>query len=383
MSILSNSELNKLNEILGQRIEEVLDHFGIEYKKIKCYIMSCPIHGGDNGRACNVYTDDYMCFKCRTHHCETIFKKSLIGFVRGILSARECGWTEDRADQNKVYPWNDTIKYIQSMLNIDKKGLVTVPQDVERNNFIKMVNTIGGKEKNGYAFQLKREFVRSELDIPAEFYLKRGYSKEILDKYDIGLCVKPGKPMSDRIVIPIYDHNYQYAIECVGRSIYDECEQCKKHHKPGIKCPKEFLPSNAKWRGTSGFDKSLLFNFWFAKDFINQSHLVCLTESPGNVLRLEEAGIHNSVGIFGSDFSDGQSILIEATQALSVLVLMDNDKAGRLAAEQIKNKLKRMYDVHVHFPSANDWGQMTPEQVKEELNPLMKEISKKYERIHN
>lgn len=383
MSMLSSSELNRLNEILAERIEEVLEHFGLDARKGKSYVLACPIHGGDNGRACNIYVDNYACFCCQTHHCELVFRKTLIGLIRGILSAKFCEWS---SEGDAMYPWNSTIDYIKRMLNLDNKGLAVKSEDVKKKDFVKMVNAINGtkrKDKEGFSFKLPRSVIRERLDIPADFYLKRGYSKEILDKYDIGLCTKTGQPMTDRIVVPIYDHNYEYAIECVGRSIFDECPLCKKHHKPGDKCPADFLPSNAKWRGTPGFDKSLLFNFWFAKDFINKSNVVCLTESPGNVLRLEEAGIHNSVAMFGSDFSDGQSILIEATQALSVLILMDNDEAGQQAAERIKRKLKRMYDVHVHFPSANDWGELSPQQTLAELTPVLQGIYKKYERLHN
>ena len=49
----------------------------------------------------------------------------------------------------------------------------------------------------------------------------------------------------------------------------------------------------------------------FAKEFIKESGIVILVESPGNVWRLEEAGVHNSVAIFGSSLADRQKMILD------------------------------------------------------------------------
>ena len=56
---------------LCDNITSLLDSFGLDYKvNQKMISMSCPIHGGDNPSAVNIYPegDQYRGnWKCRTH----------------------------------------------------------------------------------------------------------------------------------------------------------------------------------------------------------------------------------------------------------------------------------------------------------------------------
>ena len=61
---------------------------------------------------------------------------------------------------------------------------------------------------------------------------------------------------------------------------------------------------HSKWRHNKDFKtQEHLYNMWFAKEFIQSTRTAIIVESPGNVWRLEEAGIHNSVAIFGTNLS--------------------------------------------------------------------------------
>jgi hypothetical protein len=87
-------------EILSHKYEELFEALGISLNRTaKMFIGCCPIHGGDNAASLNIYRDGYAVkgfWKCRTHHCERVFKKTIIGFVRGCLSAQK-GWpSKDR-----------------------------------------------------------------------------------------------------------------------------------------------------------------------------------------------------------------------------------------------------------------------------------------------
>ena len=90
---------NKLKVVCDQvcdNIENLLSALDIEEFKMsnKMITMSCPIHGGDNPSAVNIYhTGDYYRgnWRCRTHNCDSSFKSSIIGFVRGVLSKTKYG----------------------------------------------------------------------------------------------------------------------------------------------------------------------------------------------------------------------------------------------------------------------------------------------------
>lgn len=75
----SQNELKVLCDALCDNIENVLSSLDLhDYRdNSKMLTMSCPIHGGDNESALNLYYegDTYRGnWKCRTHQCEKYFK---------------------------------------------------------------------------------------------------------------------------------------------------------------------------------------------------------------------------------------------------------------------------------------------------------------------
>jgi DNA primase len=141
-------------------------------------------------------------------------------------------------------------------------------------------------------------------------------------------------------------------VGCSGRSIMDDV-------KP-------------KWKHSTGFRaEETLYNYWYAKDFIKKSGVVIVVESPGNVWRLEESGIHNSVAIFGSNLGDKQKMLLDISGAMTIITIMDNDDAGKKAAAQIQKKCERTYNIKNIDIGYSDIGEMTIEQINTEIKPLI------------
>jgi DNA primase len=178
-------------------------------------------------------------------------------------------------------------------------------------------------------------------------------------------------------VVPIYDNDYKFMVGCTGRSIYEKCNTCKSHHDPAENCPdKEKAWLYPKWKHNADFkSQNHLYNFWFAKEYILKSGIAIIVESPGNVWRLEENGIHNSVAIFGSSMSDRQKILLDSSGAMSLIVLTDNDEAGRKAAEQIKSKCQNTYRVFIPNISKADVGEMNSEEIQNEIKNYIERIA--------
>jgi 5S rRNA maturation endonuclease (ribonuclease M5) len=224
--------------------------------------------------------------------------------------------------------------------------------------------------------RLTKDDVRSRLVIPSPYFLSRGFSKEILDKYDIGDCHTKGKPMNGRAVITVYDDDNFYMVGSTGRSIYGLCDKCNCYHAGNMGCPEVSLRNiYSKWK--NNFDKSnFLYNQWFAKNEIKKCGSVILVESPGNVLRLEEAGIRNSVAIFGLTLSDTQRFLLNLSGATTIITIFDNDEneAGQKAAATIAEKLKRLYHVINYLPKQNDIAEMPINVVKEEILPILEKV---------
>lgn len=373
---IDQSKLKVVCDQLCDNIESLLETFGIDYKfNSKMISMSCPIHGGDNPSALNIYPDGDRYrgnWKCRTHNCEQEFKSSIIGFIRGIISHQKYNWQQPG---DECCSFKEALDYIESFLKQDIKSIKVSKTEKEKTNFTNSIGYIYN-EKTKTNKGITRSQVIKSIDIPSNYYIHRNYSKEILQKYDIGLCKNNDKPMYNRVVVPIYDTDYKYMVGCSGRSIFEKCHSCSCYHDPGQNCPEEknrwLFP---KWKHSTDFkSQNHLYNFWFAKDHIYETGIAIIVESPGNVWRLEENNIHNSVGIFGSSLSDRQKIILDSSGAMALIILTDNDDAGKKAAEQIKKKCQNTYRIFIPQINKNDVGDMTPEEINNQIKQYIQKI---------
>ena len=370
----NQSQLKIVCDQLCDKIDDLLNHFNIDYKHStpSMVSMQCPIHGGDNITALNIYHEgsNYRGnWKCRTHQCEKIFRESIIGFIRGVISHRKYNWTEKG---DNVCSFKEALNFAKSFLGSDIENIQIDYQAEDKKSFTRLIDKIQTNDQEKAPTILTKEIVRTHLKIPAVYYINRGYSSEILTKYDIGLCDKPNKEMSNRVVAPIYDNDGEYIIGCSGRSIFEKCESCKLYHNHEENCPdKTEAFKYSKWKHSNGFkSQNHLYNYWFAKEYISKSNTVLIVESPGNVWRLEENNIHNSVAIFGSSMSDRQKLLLDSSGAMKMVILTDNDDAGKKAKENIAEKCHKTYQIY----TPNDIGEMTKNDVQNEIISFLESI---------
>lgn len=364
MNKSTSIDQNKIKIICDKvcdRIEDLLSHFNLEYKDNGRFItMACPIHSGDNDSALNLYYtgDNYRGnWKCRTHHCEEIFKGSIIGFIRGVLSNNKYNWHKHG---DSACSFQEALDFATNFLNLSLKDIKVSKAAKDKSSFINNTKILVNSNTTTQPI-ISRNTVRKNLSIPSKYFIDRGFSKEILDKYDVGDCISQNKEMSNRAVVPIYDQSYSTMIGCTGRSIFNKCEMCKSFHNSKDNCPsEENIWKMSKWKHSLGFKtQDSLYNSWFAQEYIKSSGSVILVESPGNVWKLEENNIHNSVALFGSNLSDRQKTLLDMSGAMNIIVIMDNDEAGKKARILIDNKCSRTYNIkHIHIDK-NDIAELS------------------------
>lgn len=366
----NQNQLKVLCDNLCDQIDnlfEVLDIQDIKQNG-KMLVGCCPIHDGDNAGAFNLYPDgeNYRGnWKCRTHNCDKVFKGSIIGFVRGVLSNRKHNW---KVDGDKTVSFNETIKFIEDFLGHNLDNIKVSKSDIEKRTFASLVKNIVNNETDNLP-KISRHSIRSSLQVPSNYFIQRGFNEKILDKYDVGLCDKPEKEMYNRAVAPIYDIDHKYMVGCTGRSIFDKCQHCGSFHDPKNNCPTiEDRWKYSKWKHNYQFkSQNHLYNLWYAKKYILESSKVILVESPGNVWKLEENGIHNSVALFGSSLSDKQKILLDGSGAMTIISIMDNDEAGTKALEIIKNKCRNTYNIININISKPDIAEMNSDEIEKEI----------------
>ena len=363
-------QLKIICDKLCDRIEDVLEILEIEDIKSngKMLVGNCPIHNGDNKTAFNLYPDgDYYRgnWKCRTHNCEQTFKSSIIGFIRGVLSRKKYDWL---SQGDKTVSFEETIVFIENFLNSSINDIKISNTDIDKKRFLSIIKNLKDEQEKNIS-KITRANVISSLEYPCKYFIDRGFDSKILERYDVGICNNPEKEMYNRAVVPIYDQDHKYMVGCSGRSIFEKCSLCDCYHDSKTKCPEEsFKWKYPKWKHNSGFlSQNHLYNFWYAKKHILKYATVIIVESPGNVWKLEQAGIHNSVAIFGSSFSDRQKILLDGSGAMTIVTIMDNDNAGKLAAENIAKRCKNTYNIKNIEISKADIAEMSLEEIERDI----------------
>jgi len=377
---LNEAQLDALKSAAISKLPEIIEHFGLNVTEggKRCY-GPCPIHGGDkyNGFSIETDGDKSGSWKCYTRQCHKIFFGDIIGLVRALLSRTKYQWSGPH-DENKTASFKEAISFIVGITGC--KGIKSIgPNEaaVERKKFINNMAAIYNKQKIVAKIQIPRDKVRSSLQIPSPYYMNRGYSEEILDKYDVGYCGDFTKPMYKRSVAPIYDEDYKYCIGCCGRSIFDRCSLCNTWHNPTHKCPETNKQKGiySKWKNNYGFmGEYYLYNYWFSKPLIAKDHYAIIVESPGNIWRLEEAGVHHGVATFGAHFTDFQKDILDKSGALALIVLSDPDEAGRMMNRFIKESCEKTYQLHFPRIGTDDIGEMSIQLLQDKLCPIINEV---------
>ena len=339
--MLSNQKISSICNELFNNLEKLLIYLDIEYVEYPNRIaFPCPVHGGDASEACCVFTDGTTSkgnWQCFTRGCQEEYVNNLFGFVRGCLSYRK----------GRNATMHETADFCLEFLDKDIDELAAAP----RKSF-KAFDFFNKKIKREEA-AISRADIQGKLNIPAPYYIGRNYTQIVLEAFDVGECTAQNQPMSGRVVVPVYDEEYNY-VGCVGRAI-------KEHIKP-------------KWLHSQGFKKNVLYGLNLAKEEIMKTGTVFLVEGQGDVWRLHEAGIACAVGIFGCSINEDQLILLEQSGALNVVILTDYDEAGKKAADQIVKMCGRRFNYvrPEMIDGVKDVGDLTIQQIKEFLYPQLK-----------
>lgn len=353
----------RLNNLLEENIEQILDYFNADYKIYFNKIRTrCLVHDGPDENM-TIYTGENSNWQCYSHHCEQQYGRGLFGLIKGILSTQE----GIEVSNHETYQW------IVNFFNISPENLEAY-QENDTRAFIRTLNILNKENVNNNKI-CDRKTVRDRLKIPAQYFIERGFSPEILDRYDIGLCVDNDKEMYNRVVAPIYDENHEFVIACAGRSIFPQCKACKKFHYPELRCPSGKERNFSKWVYTFGFNgQSYLYNYWMSKKEIQRRHVAVLVEGQGDIWRLEEAGINLGLGLLGDALCSGQKILLEKSGVMDLIIATDNDRAGHECAQAIMNTCSNMYNCYRVVPEGKDIGDMTADQVKKLFNPVLEKL---------
>ena len=177
------------------------------------------------------------------------------------------------------------------------------------------------------------KFRLDKLDRTHPYLTERGLTPETIEDFDVGYCSKG--MMADRVAIPIRDAEGN-VVAYSGRW-------------PGE--PPEGTP---KYKLPQGFRKSLeLFNIDRA---IKEPGPLVIVEGFFGAMNLHQYGCRKVVALMGSTMSPAQEELIRkhTDRNSQIIVMLDEDEAGKFGREDIAVHLSRFAYVHVHVFGEKD-----------------------------
>lgn len=302
---------------IALEIRQILKILGIRFQdrgeEIRC---ACPIHKSDNPTSMSINPRQNR-WACWSRGCHEEYPGGLFGLFQTITGKTDV----------------ELEAFVNDLMS---QEILDLPEFEE-------LDTRENKPIN-----LTRQQIKERLCVPSEFYLKRGFSKEVLEEFLIGDCFSD-KRMRDRTVFPIIDINGNF-IGCSGRTHSDKKYISKWVHSKGLICAATFY----------GIDK--------AKDELKNSKVAILVEGPGDVVKLYEYGIRNAISPFGTKLTRRQRKLLTELGVETILIGFDNDEAGKKATKKIISKnsdVFRLIDLQLRC----DPDEMT----KSEWDTILKE----------
>jgi DNA primase len=192
------------------------------------------------------------------------------------------------------------------------------------------------------------KFRLEKLEREHPYLLERGLTPETIADFDIGYCAKG--MMAERIAIPVRNVNGE-VVAYAGRW-------------PGV--PAE---GNPKYKLPQGFRKSLeLFNFDRA---IKETGPLVIVEGFFGCMKLRQLGCRKVAAIMGSTLSAAQEELIRThtDRNSQVIVMLDEDEAGRAGREDMAGRLAKFVFVKVYTFDKD--GQQPDDLSAEEVSTLL------------
>ena len=196
------------------------------------------------------------------------------------------------------------------------------------------------------------KFRLDKLERTHPYLAVRGLTQETIVDFGVGYCVKG--MMAERIAIPIHDPDGAI-VAYVGR------------------WPGEPPGDTPKYKLPPGFRKSLeLFNIDRAIKELDETPLV-IVEGFFDCMKLHQSGCRKVVALMGSTMSTAQEDLIRThtTSESRVLVMLDEDGAGRAGRDDIAVRLAHFVFVKIH--SFAEEGKQPDQMTAEEVQLLMGE----------
>lgn len=332
--------LQELKKTLNNNWETVFDKLNISYEVLGDNVYStCPVHeNSDNKRALS-YSINKGIWKCWTRDCQQNHNNDIYGLIKGTLSQQKGIDIE----------FKDVLSWCKNTLKINiphnSRAIKSTLKKSEDDEFEQLITKLTKKVKHKDLDTIELE---EGIVYPSKYFIGRGFKASTLQYFKVGDCVNKTSKMYDRAIIPIYDDDGKSVVGIIARST-------KEYKSP------KFLISK-------GLDKRYcLYNYHNAIKCAITKSCLFICEGQGDVWKLYESGVNNVISVFGKIISKEQEDKILKLPVTTLVILTDNDQAGREAKTQIQRQFHRTHKLIFPQLKSKDIGDMSISQINKEI----------------
>lgn len=237
------------------------------------------------------------------------------------------------------------ISYTEAEINTPGYYWFTNEDGVERKLALERGDCIKLEKYDG-------EELLSNLANGRDYFINRGFSQKILDRFSIGGAYFDYRGVK-RVVIPVHDADGNL-VGHHGRRL-DESD-------------------DEKYR-TEKFEKgSILYNLNNAKNYVGDSSTLILVEGVTDVWALWNLGYYNTVSSLGCKITKEQASLI-IKYVLNLIIIFDGDKEGMKSADRVENILGKTMSIYrIILPEGKDPCSVDPAWLDTRLRNIYKEL---------
>lgn len=304
--------------------------------------FSCPFPEHPNGdrnpsSGVSKKTNQYNCFSC--HRKGTIV--TFVAEMEGISEAVAIRYIRENFYKNGDYETASVLESLKKKLEKPKtisQEERTLPEEI-LNNFYVDWEKVAEAMKSGQA--------PSQLSYIIE---EKNFTVETLQKFQIGFDQK-----TNRVTIPIRNFDGEL-VGIKGRATLKD--QMPKYKSIGDK--EDSTPYY-------GFFTTNINSYTFGIDTVDSKNLI-ICEGEFDAISLRQKGFGSAVSI-GTCSIRHKQVRDIRRKSDSVVILLDNDEAGRKGSLEIFDLLDRHINIKIaECPEGLDPAEMTKEQIQESIN---------------
>jgi DNA primase len=202
---------------------------------------------------------------------------------------------------------------------------------------------------------------------PSTYFKDRGFSDEVIEEFGCGGEWHKAKTYGEnRVIVPVYDpidgHLIAFTCRLLDDSLIESWRPKWCHALNFAALRKKSAERTDEERF---YASSVLYNLHRASQHMGEPKTIIVTEGPGDVMRMWEAGLRNTVAVLGTNFSKHHRTLLHKVGCQRVIGVLDSDAAGQKASGSLQGKCKDYFDFKsVVLPAGKDPGDHTPAQLR-------------------